>query len=48
VVILDVNYREKNTKSTNIWRINNMLLNNQQIREEIKKEIKICTETKKT
>ena len=48
MVILDVNYREKNTKSTNIWRINNMLLNNQQIREEIKKEIKICTETKKT
>ena len=25
-----------------------MLLNNQQIREEIKKEIKICTETKET
>ena len=48
VVILDVNYRKKNTKSTNIWRINNMLLNNQQIREEIKKEIKICTETKET
>ena len=48
MVILDVNYRKKNTKSTNIWRINNMLLNNQQIREEIKKEIKICTETKET
>ena len=25
--------------------LNNMLLNNQQITEEIKKEIKICTET---
>ena len=26
-------------------RLNNMLLNNQQITEEIKKEIKICIET---
>ena len=26
-------------------RLNNTLLNNQQITEEIKKEIKICTET---
>ena len=31
-------------KNTNIWKLNNMLLNNQQITEEIKKEIKICTE----
>ena len=31
-------------KNTNIWRLNNMLLNNQQIMEEIKKEIKICIE----
>ena len=29
----------------NIWRLNNTLLNNQQITEEIKKEIKICIET---
>ena len=28
-----------------MWRLNNMLLNNQQITEEIKKEIKICIET---
>ena len=41
-VRLDVNYRKKNIKNTNIWRLNNMLLNNQQIIEEIKKEIKIC------
>ena len=27
------------------WRLHNTLLNNQQITEEIKKEIKICTET---
>ena len=26
------------------WRLNNTLLNNQQITEEIKKEIKICIE----
>ena len=32
-------------KNTNIWRLNDMLLNNQQIMEEIKKEIKICIET---
>ena len=29
----------------NIWRLNNTLLNNQQITGEIKKEIKICIET---
>ena len=44
VVGLDVNYRKKTIKNTNIWRLNNTLLNNQQITEEIKK-IKICIET---
>ena len=45
-VRLDVNYRgEKTIKNTNIWRLSNMLLNNQQTTEEIKKEIKICIET---
>jgi len=38
-VRLDLNYRRKTIKNPNIWR-----LNNQQIREEIKKEIKICIE----
>ena len=38
------NYRRKTIKNSNIWRLNNMLLNNQQITEEIKKEIKICIE----
>ena len=37
-VRLDVNYRRKSIKNSNIWRLNNMLLNNQQITEEIKKE----------
>ena len=32
---------KKTIKNTNIWRLNNMLLNNQQIKEEIK----ICIET---
>ena len=36
---------EKTIKNTNILRLNNMLLNNQQITEKIKKEIKICIET---
>ena len=40
----DINYRRKTIKNSNIWRLNNMLLNNQQITEEIKKEIKICIE----
>ena len=43
--ILDFNYRRKTIKNSNIWRLNNTLLNNQQITEEIKKEIKICIET---
>ena len=36
-VRLDLNYRgKKPIKNSNIWRLNNMLLNNQQIIEEIK------------
>ena len=35
---------KKTIKNTNIRRLNNTLLNNQQITEEIKKEIKICIE----
>ena len=45
-VRLNVNYGgKKTTKNTNIWRLKNTILNNQQIREEIKQEIKICVET---
>ena len=43
-VRLDVNYRRKTIKNSNIWRLKNILLNNQQIIKEIKKEIKICRE----
>ena len=42
---LDGSYREKNVKNTNIWRLNNTLLNNQEIAEEIKEEIKKYLET---
>ena len=42
---LEVNYREKNVKNTNIWSLNNALLNNQEITEEIKEEIKKYLET---
>ena len=38
---LDINYRKKTVKNTNTWRLNNTLLNNQEITEEIKK----CLET---
>jgi len=45
-VRLDLNYRRKTIKTSNIWRLNNTLLNNQQITDEKKKkEIKICIET---
>ena len=43
-VRLELNYRRKAIKNSNILRLNNMLLSNQQITEEIKKEIKICIE----
>ena len=39
--------KKKTIKNTNIWRLNNTLLNNQQITEEMKKkQIKICIEMK--
>ena len=37
---LDINYRKKTARNTNAWRLNNMFLNNQQVTEEIKREIK--------
>ena len=43
-VRLDLNYRRKTIKNFNICRLNNMLLNNQQIKEEIK----ICIQMNET
>ena len=37
---LGINYKKKAARNTNTWRLNNMLLNNQQVTEEIKREIK--------
>ena len=41
---LEINYRgKKGKKNTNTWRLNNMLLNNQEITVEIKEKIKKTT-----
>ena len=45
---LDINYKKgkkKTLRNTNTWRLNNMFLNNQQVTEEIKREIKTFLET---
>ena len=42
---LEINYRKKTVKNKNTWRLNSALLNNQEITEEIKEEIKKYIET---
>ena len=43
---LEINYRKnRNVKNTNTWRVNSMLLNNQEITEENKEEMKKYLET---
>ena len=45
---LDINYKKrkkKTIKNTNTWRLNSTFLNNQQVTEEIKREIKKCQGT---
>ena len=44
---LDINYRKKSVKNTNTRRLNNTLLNNQEITEQIKEEIKKYLEAHK-
>ena len=44
-VRLEFNYRKMTVKNTNTWRLNSVLLNNQEITEEIKEEIKKHIET---
>ena len=41
---LDINYKKKTVRNTNTRRLNNTFLNNQQVTEEIKREIKIFLE----
>ena len=42
---LGINYKKKRVRNPNTWRLNNMFLNNQQVIEEIKREIKKFLET---
>ena len=42
---LDTNYKKKSVRHTKTWRLNNKLLNNQQVTEEMKREIKKLLET---
>ena len=42
---LDINYKKKTVRNTNTRRLNNTFLNNQQVTEEIKREIKTFLET---
>ena len=42
---LDTNYKKKTAKNRKTWRLNNTFLNNQQVTEEIKREIKEFLET---
>ena len=42
---LDINYKKKTVRNTNTWTLNNTFLNNQQVTEEIKREIKKILET---
>ena len=42
---LNINYKEKSVRSTNTQRLNNTFLTNQQVTEEIKREIKKFLET---
>ena len=43
---LDVNYKKKTVRNTNKWRLNYTFLNNQQVTEDIKGEIKKISRNK--
>ena len=45
VMRLDMNYRKNSVNNTNTWRLNNTLLNDQEVTEEIKEEMKKYLET---
>ena len=42
---LDISYKKKAVRNTNTWRLNNTLINNEQVTEEIKRQIKKLLET---
>ena len=43
---LDINYKKKTVRNTDTWRLNDTFLNNQQVTEEIKGEIKKLSRNK--
>ena len=43
---LDINSKKKTVRNTNTWRLNNTFLNNQQVTEEIKREMEKFLETR--
>ena len=42
----DINYKKKTVRNTKTWRSKNTFLNNQQVTEEIKREIKKISRNK--
>ena len=42
---LDINYKKKTVRNTNTWRLNNTILNNQQVTEEIIRKLRKFLET---
>ena len=42
---LDINFKKKAIRNTNTWRLNNTFLHNQQVTEEMKREVKKFLET---
>ena len=42
---LEINYKKKTVRNTHMWRLTNTFLNNPQVTEEIKREIKKFLET---
>ena len=42
---LEINYKKKTVRNTNTWRLINTFLNNQQVSEDIQREIKKFLET---
>lgn len=43
---LEINYDWKTGKFTHIWRLNDMVLNNQKVKGEVKREIKYLRQMK--
>ena len=42
---LDINYKKKTVRSTKTWRLNNTFLDNRQVTDEIKRDIRKLLET---